>query len=41
MDVDERLVMAVGLVLLVLGLVALVGYRIAVYLDKRAEDRKP
>lgn len=31
MDVDERLVMAVGLVLLVLGLVALVGYRIAVY----------
>lgn len=37
----ERLMMAVGLVLLALGVVALIGYWVAARLDKRAEERKP
>lgn len=41
MEVAERLVVAVGLVLLALGAVALIGYRVAVRLDKRSEEREP
>jgi len=40
MDAADRLVMAVGLVLLGLGIAALIGYRVAVRLDRRAEEQK-
>ncbi len=39
MEPTEQLMMAVGAVLTVLGIVALIGYRVAVWLDKREEER--
>lgn len=39
MEPTEQLMMAVGIVLTVLGIAALIGYRVAVWLDKQEEER--
>ncbi|MHC5352035.1 hypothetical protein [Metapseudomonas furukawaii] len=39
MEPTELLVMAVGMVLTAFGIAALIGYRVAVRLDKREEQK--
>lgn len=40
MEPTELLVIAVGMVLTALGIAALIGYRVAVRLDKREEEKR-